>query len=374
MELHLYEQIYLHVVQEIKEGRLKEGDRVSSEKELAEKFGVSRITSKKALEKLADSGVIRRIQGKGSYVADGLIGGQEPKHYSEVRTTLVPEDDKRLIGFIIPNFSDEFGLQLLRSMERRSAEHNYQLIIKRTRGDRDEEKRAIDLFISLGIKGLIVTPIHGQHYNSELLRLVFDRFPIVLVDRYLKGIPVCSVYTDNKKAAMDLTRHLINKGHKKIAFLSPPEENTSTLEERLLGYTFAFTQEGMNLNKEYLLTNLKGTLPMNIDGTATESDKEAVKHFLQQHPDVKAFVASEFLIATMLAQVINSLGKSLEEFEIVCFDSLNDHLGQPIFTHIEQDEKQMGELAVDMLISQLEGTAVPELNIIEHRMIVKNNG
>ncbi|MEC0126492.1 GntR family transcriptional regulator [Paenibacillus pabuli] len=373
MELHLYEQIYIYIVQEIKEGRLKEGDRVSSEKELAEQFGVSRITSKKALEKLSDSGVIKRIQGKGSYVADGIVGGQEPKHYSEVRTPLVPEEDKRLIGFIIPNFSDEFGLQLLRAMEKRSAEHNYQLIIKRTCGDSDEEKRAIDLFIRLGVKGLIVTPIHGQHYNSELLRLVLDRFPIVLVDRYLKGIPVCSVYTDNKKAAMDLTRHLISKGHKKIAFLSPPEENTSTLEERLLGYTFAFTQEGMNLNKDYVLTNLKGTLPININGTAIERDKETVEHFLKQHPDVKAFVASEFLIATMLAQVINSMGKSLEEFEIVCFDSLNDYLGQPIFTHIEQDEKQMGELAVDMLISQLHGTAVPELNIIEHRMVVKNN-
>jgi DNA-binding LacI/PurR family transcriptional regulator/biotin operon repressor len=373
VELHLYEQIYVYIVQEIKEGRLKEGDRVSSEKELAEQFGVSRITSKKALEKLADSGVIKRIQGKGSFVADSIIGGQEPKHYSEVKPSLVLEDDNRLIGFIIPDFSDEFGLRLLRSMEKRSAEHNYQLIIKRTCGDRDEEKRAIDLFMGLGIKGLIVTPIHGQHYNSELLRLVLDRFPIVLADRYLKGIPVCSVYTDNKKAAMDLTRHLISKGHKKIAFLSPPEENTSTLEERLLGYTFAFTQEGMNLNKDYVLTNLKGTLPMKINGTAIESDKETIKHFLKQHPDVKAFVASEFLIATMLAQVIHSMGKSLEEFEIVCFDSLNDYLGQPIFTHIKQDEKRMGELAVDMLISQLHGAAVPELNIIEHRMVVKNN-
>lgn len=170
--MHLYEQIYVYIVQEIKDGRLKEGDRVSSEKELAEQFGVSRITSKKALEKLADSGVIKRIQGKGSFVADGIIGGQEPKHYSEVKTTLVPEDDKRLIGFIIPNFSDEFGLQLLRSMEKRSAEHNYQLIIKRTCGDRDEEKRAIDLFIGLGIKGLIVTPF----MVNTIIRNCFDLY------------------------------------------------------------------------------------------------------------------------------------------------------------------------------------------------------
>ncbi|MDQ0900505.1 GntR family transcriptional regulator [Paenibacillus sp. V4I7] len=372
MEEHLYEQLYRHIINEIKEGRLKAGDRVSSEKELAEQFGVSRITSKKALEKLAEAGVIKRIQGKGSFVASGVTGGLEQKRHSEERTGMVPAEKERpLIGFIIPNFSDEYGLQLLRSIEKQSAEHKYDLIIKRTWGSKEEEERAIQLLVSLGIKGLIVTPIHGEHYNAELLRLVLDKFPIVLVDRYLKGIPVCSVYTDNKKAAQDLTLHLIGRGHDKIAYLSPPEENTSTLEERILGYTLAFTQEGLKLNQDYCLTNLKGTLPMNLNGTAIDSDKKTIKSFLEQYPEVKAFVASEFLVATMLAQVIDSLGKSLDEYDIVCFDSLNDYLGKPIFTHIQQDEKRMGEGAVDLLVSQLIGEAVPEQRIIEHRMVVK---
>lgn len=372
MEGHLYEQLYKHILQEIKEGQLKAGDRVSSEKELAERFGVSRITSKKALEKLSEAGVIKRIQGKGSFVADGIRGGLEHKRHSEERTSLESDKKERpLIGFIISNFSDEFGLQLLRSIEKQSLEHKYDLVIKRTRGSRDEEERAIQLFVSLGIKGLIVTPIHGQHYNAELLRLVLDKFPVVFVDRYLKGIPVCSVYTDNKKAAQDLTIHLIGKGHDKIAFLSPPEANTSTLEERLLGYTLAFTQEGLKLNQDYCLTTLKGLLPVNLDGTVIDHDKESIGRFLEQYPDVKAFVASEFLVATMLAQVIDSLGKSLDEYDIVCFDSLNDYLGKPIFTHIQQDERRMGEEAVDLLVSQLIGEAVPEQRIIEHRLVIK---
>lgn len=199
MEGHLYEQLYNHILQEINKGQMKAGDRVSSEKELAERFGVSRITSKKALEKLAEAGVIKRIQGKGSFVADGVREGLDHKRQSEERPSLAFDEKERpLIGFIISNFSDEFGLQLLRSIEKQSAELNYDLIIKRSRGNRDEEKRAIQLLVSLGIKGLIVTPIHGEHYNVELLRLVLDKFPVVLVDRYLKGIPVCSVYTDNK--------------------------------------------------------------------------------------------------------------------------------------------------------------------------------
>jgi len=369
VEAHLYEQIYHYIIQEIKDGRLNEGDRVSSEKDLAEQFGVSRITSKKALEKLADTGIIKRIQGKGSFVTDQLTKKQEPKHYAaETKVAHASEEERRLIGFIIPNFSDEFGLKLLRAIEQQTAAYQYELIVKRTSGNREEEKRAIQLFVSLGVKGLLMTPIHGEHYNPDLLRLVLDQFPIVLVDRYLKGIPVCSVYTDNQKAATDLTLHLINQGHKKIAFLSPPEENTSTLEERLLGYTLAFTQEGMDLNEDYILKNFKSTLPA-ADHTAREQDEENLKRFLAQHPYVKAFVVSEFLVATLLAQVIYALGYPLDEYEIVCFDAMDDHLGRTIFTHIQQDEQQMGEVAVDMLISQIEGTDVPEQRIVEHRMV-----
>lgn len=373
MEAHLYERLYMFIVQEIEEGRLKPGERVFSEKELAERFGVSRITSKKALEKLADAGIIRRIQGKGSFVTDRSTPEVGPPHHSEPRLSLAPdEQDRPVIGLLIPNFSDEFGLQLLRSMEERCAELQYDLIIKRTYGGREEEKRAIRLFVHLGVKGLIVVPIHGEHYNSELLRLVLDKFPVVLADRYLKGIPVCSVYTDNKKASMDLTLSLIKRGYDQIAYLSSPVENTPTLEERLYGYTLACTLEGLKLNQDYCLTNFKSVLPMNQNGTETDGDKEIMKRFLVQYPDIRAFVTSEFLIATMLAQVIDSMGLPLEQYEIACFDSLGDSLGKPIFTHIQQDEKRMGQEAVDMLVSQLNGETVPERKIIEHRLVVKD--
>lgn len=367
METHLYEQLYMHIVHEIQQGKLKTGDRVSTEKELAEQFGVSRITSKKALEKLAEAGVIKRIQGKGSFVANGHTSGLEQLRQSEERTSAVIRVQERpLIGLIIPSFSDEYGLKLLQAMEKQSALHGCDLIIKRTGGSKEEEEHAIQLFVRLGVKGLIVTPVHGAHYNAELIRLVLGKFPVVLVDRYLKGIPVCSVYTDNRKAAQDLTLHLIGKGHQNIAYLSPPVENTSALEDRLLGYTLAFTREGLKLNQDYCLTNITGTRSGSWAG-----DSETLKSFLGQNTDVKAFVVSEYLVATMLAQVIDALGKKLETYDIVCFDSLNDYFGKPIFTHIQQDEKRMGEEAVDLLILQLYGEAVTEQRIVEHRMIVK---
>ena len=71
--------------------------------------------------------------------------------------------------------------------------------------------------------------------DADLDRMVLDRFPLVLVDRYLKGISACSLYVDNQQAARDLTEYLIGLGHSQIAFVSPPVQGTSTIEERMQG-------------------------------------------------------------------------------------------------------------------------------------------
>ena len=65
MKVPLYEQLYRFVLGEIEAGRLAPGARVPSEKALADQFRVSRITSKRALEKLAQDGLIQRAHGRG---------------------------------------------------------------------------------------------------------------------------------------------------------------------------------------------------------------------------------------------------------------------------------------------------------------------
>ena len=94
---------------------------------------------------------------------------------------------------------------------------------------------------------MIVWPVHGEYYNAALLRLVLDGFPLVLVDRYLKGIPATAVYTNNKKATQELTEYLLDQQHEHIAFISPPAVNTSSLEDRVQGFMAAFSQQGLSL-------------------------------------------------------------------------------------------------------------------------------
>ncbi|KGE19054.1 GntR family transcriptional regulator [Paenibacillus wynnii] len=67
--LPLYREIQYQIKRQIELGNLRPGDRIPSEKELAERFYVSLITVKNALAGLADDGTLIRIQGKGTFVA-----------------------------------------------------------------------------------------------------------------------------------------------------------------------------------------------------------------------------------------------------------------------------------------------------------------
>lgn len=69
----LYHQIKNCLLEDMKAGRLKPGDRVPSERELSERFGVSRMTARQALVQLGTEGYLVREQGKGSFVASPKI-------------------------------------------------------------------------------------------------------------------------------------------------------------------------------------------------------------------------------------------------------------------------------------------------------------
>lgn len=63
-----YKLIQSYIINEVKQGRLKHGDRIPSELELSRQFGVSRVTANAAVKELATLGIVQRVQGLGSFV------------------------------------------------------------------------------------------------------------------------------------------------------------------------------------------------------------------------------------------------------------------------------------------------------------------
>lgn len=76
-----YAAIKMYILEAISSGTLKPGDRLQSESELRREFGVSRMTAHRALRELQDAGVVVRLPGVGSFVADQSAKG----HIIEIR-------------------------------------------------------------------------------------------------------------------------------------------------------------------------------------------------------------------------------------------------------------------------------------------------
>jgi len=357
MSQNLYTQILAYVLEDVRRGALKPGDRVSSEHELAERFSVSRITSRRALELLSQHRVVERTRGRGTFVCEQLPNLEGVS----LALGLSVSDDAvggkaRSFGLIIPDFSEVYGLELVYAIEEACSHRGHHLVLKRSQGEREREEAQLTALRAHGVDGLIVFPVHGEHYNPVLLRAVLEGFPVVLVDRILRGIPVPGVATDNRGAALELANHLLALGHREIAFLSPPVEHTSSIEDRLEGLREALRQRGLNLSPDRILSSFRSTLPKRFSEVNIQSDQLELAHFLDAHVQVTGFFVSEYNLALELRRLLETRGQRIpQDASIVCFDSPRDAFERPFFTHIRQNESALGRCAVELLLSKLRG-------------------
>jgi DNA-binding LacI/PurR family transcriptional regulator len=366
----LYEQLRSYLLDEIQTGRLKPGDRVPSESELSAQFGVSRITSKKALETLQAEGVVVRSRGRGTFVADSpaVSNGYAADPFRLLAPVPSAEPSTRRIGFIVPNVADAFGLRLLNAIEARAADYGYQFVLRRTMGQRQAEIEAIRQFAASGIAGAVIFPVHGEYYNDELLRVVLNGYPVVLVDRYLRGIAVSSVCTDNYAAAKAIATVLIQQGHTQIAFFSPPPERTTSIEDRRRGFAAALRDHGLPADGDHFLMALSSTLPGTKFADVSPDDSVRIREYLLAHPEITAIVACEYTLALLADREALRATRSLA---ISCFDSPEDPFEEYRFLHIRQDEEAMGAAAVDALVAHIEHGAQPAKQFVDFSLIMR---
>jgi DNA-binding LacI/PurR family transcriptional regulator len=97
-------------------------------------------------------------------------------------------------------------------------------------------------------------------------------------------------------------------------------------------------------------------------------DREAIRGFLETRQSITGFVASEYPIALIVRDVLRGMLR-LEGTMIACFDSPRGQFVEPRFTHIQQNEREMGRRAVDMLLARLDGQRTPSQSIVPYELV-----
>lgn len=338
----LYRQIYETVRTQIDSGQLEIGERLGTEKELAEAQGVSTITIKRALDLLRDEGLVERVPRRGTFVkARTTPPNTKLKH------------SKPAIGCVVTNFDDTFGTPMLGGLLD-SAAQTANLIIRRSLGKPQLEESLITAFIDDGVQGIILEPTSSQWVAPSVLELVTRQFPIVIVDRSLTGIPISTVASNNVEAGRALTQHVLELGHQHIGWVSSASQ-VSTLQERYEGFVHAHATNGVTHSHDAKYDEVEATIPSTT--RPLHDEVAALRSWVKQHPHITAFVAGEYNIALLLKEALSQEGLSVpQDKSVACFDhpDITYDLSAFRFTHIRQDQHSMGAIAVEQVLRQIE--------------------
>ncbi len=353
----LYQEICAQLAEEIRSGKRVPGDRVETERELAEKHNVSRITSKRALNLLEEEGLVVRRRGLGTFVINPAEKGGKPL-IPRQSFMLKDNADKRL-GLIMEDLGETYALSLFYEIDRQAAQAGFQLCLSVSYGDQKKERMALHQLLALNVQGIIIMPAHGRYYNSDLLRLVLDHFPVVIIDRPLNGIPAPCVYTDNLKASSSLTELLVQKGHQSIGFFTPATYEAISLEERHMGYVQVMKSHGLH-ELEPLVLPLESRLGMFGEGPRDDhKQQEAIRKWLERNPKVTAVIGTEYGIAEWTRIAARALGKDIpNDLAVCCFDEKYGFLGDYFYTHMRQNGPAIAQKAMELMLDMLEGKDV----------------
>ncbi|WP_123041418.1 GntR family transcriptional regulator [Cohnella candidum] len=359
--LPLYMQIQDHFKEQIVSGVLRTNDKIPSEKELMEQFGVSRITVANALVQLAKEGWIHRIPGRGSFVKEVPADADDSRgrgDYSSLWTgiadgSVMPEHSGnrkkiKTIGLIIPTVVDFFAIRLINGINEVLKKHGYHLYVALSNNDIDTEKNLILESIADGTSGLIIFPSDAETYNEEILALKTKKYPFVLIDRYLAGIETNFVCTDSQKGAQLALDHLWDLGHRDIAICSDTPLPTITVSDRIAGYMEALRQRGAMINPAMILTNFQ------VDYSDIREDHPLYRFI--RNKMATAYITLNARLGVYISNIARQIGlKVPADISVLTFDDPSsgyDEFGS--YTHISQAEFTMGKEAADILVRLLE--------------------
>jgi DNA-binding LacI/PurR family transcriptional regulator len=309
-------------------------------KDIAERAGVSIMTVSKALRDEPDISEstktrLRLLAQEMGYVPDSTAQGLRNKK-------------TKLFGLIIPSLANPIYVRMLLAIQERAYELGYDVLLGYTLHNSEREETCIRRFLSRRVDGLFVSPVYRIQAQSRIYQELLERkIPTVVLGH---TAPFCSSFVnvepDDLTAGMAVTQHLLQHGHRRIAFLAGPPATPWT-RERFEGYRKALRQEGLDVDEKLIFQA----------GETLEDGGKAAVQMINESCDATAIQAVNDLVAAGCAEVILKQNLRIpEDISVTGFGNsmLGEHFRVPLTT-VDQPKHRLGLAAMDCMTQLLRG-------------------
>lgn len=283
--------------------------------------------------------------------------GYQPRSYKK-QETLVKNNigiifSKRLSSLIL----DPFYGQVMAGIEESLKANEYKLFFKTITGKKFEDRPVInDLIRDETLAGLILT---GYGIDKEIILDIKDQdIPLVLVDNDLWDENIDCVVNDNIAGARKIVTHLIELGHRQIAFLSGPMSHVS-LEERYVGYRQALNKAGIKEDSS-LIYHCEPRF--NIE----DGYNMILEKFRGLTPKPTAIFTANDMLAVGAMKALKELNLRIpEDVSVAGFDDIQiaEHTTPPLTT-VKIYKNEMGALAGKRLNELIQGINIKPIKLV----------
>ena len=332
-------QLYENMKGLLASSQLKPGERLPSERDLEQQYGISRVTVSKAITRLRTEGLVCRKPGrKGNFVAETI----------STPTSLAG----KLVRFVVPGPRDKS-----RELKERTSHGVLEGIHDQLNGNgSDVVISFIDDCTESACQQMIATSQesclgfvvwYNPHFHTEIFLKSAQAagIPLVVVDAYPPKHEVDYVVSDNIAGGHTVVDHLVQMGHRRLCYVRS-ELDRSSLRDRHTGFLRGAVDNHLDLSSI-------GTIE--VKGDFESGAKSVVEDLLRG--DWTAVAVSQGALAIELELALLRRGVRIpDEISITSYDDIDYASLLPVpLTTVKQDFYQMGKMATEILLDRQAG-------------------
>lgn len=323
--------------------------------DVAQKAGVAPITVSRVINNsgYASAETRRKVEEAAAelgYVPNRMASGLRTKR-------------SNTLALVLTDITNPFFTTVARGVEDAANEAGYTVTFCNTDEDVTKEKKYLELFIQQQVDGILLVPAGGE---TELVAYVqAHETPVVVLDRRLANVQADVVRCDSEGGAYQLTRLLLQLGHRRIALLGGPP-GAGTADDRQSGYRRALSEAGLDASD------------LAFSGAFTQaSGYQMAEEAMALEPRPSAlFAANNFIAIGALKAVLDNGLSVPEEMALVGFDDLPPALVTfPFLTVAAQPAYEMARRGVELLLARIagEGPEIYQEIVLATELIVRRS-
>lgn len=247
----------------------------------------------------------------------------------------------KMIGLIVPDLSDAFFASCAHTVQQIARQHGFMTLVVSSERDAELELSEAELMDDRKVSGILIVT-SARPDDERLKRLQSAGMAIVAFDRPLMGVSTDCVLVENRSGAEEATAHLIQHGHRQIACIGYDEE-TYTIGERILGYTYQMTSAGL---KPLVAMGLK----------TLEAVSEWLAGIMKTKTPPTAIFSLNHRTSTFLLQALNEQKLRIpEDIAVIGFDDFDlAALLSPPLTTVAQSPVDLTRRSMSLLINRIQ--------------------